>query len=72
MIPDDQLSRGIIFFFSGHNLKIDHDIFYKAKLLLMTFQVGTAFLWWTFLSNKSKFDREENLDIPFLRSGHQQ
>ncbi|BFY99685.1 hypothetical protein BsWGS_02725 [Bradybaena similaris] len=28
--------------------------------------VGTAFLWWTFISNKSKLDREEQMNIPLL------
>lgn len=30
------------------------------------FIVGTAFLWWTFISNKSKLDREEQMNIPLL------
>ncbi|XP_035828132.1 choline transporter-like protein 1 [Aplysia californica] len=36
-----------------------------ALAVLASF-VGSAFLWWTFLSNKHKLDREESLKIPLL------
>ncbi|BFZ16524.1 hypothetical protein BsWGS_19563 [Bradybaena similaris] len=28
--------------------------------------VGTSFMWWTFISNKNKLDKEEELKIPLL------
>ncbi|XP_059178407.1 choline transporter-like protein 1 [Physella acuta] len=37
-----------------------------VALAVLAGMVGTAFTWWTFISNKNKLDREERLKIPLL------
>ncbi|KAK3794487.1 hypothetical protein RRG08_003640 [Elysia crispata] len=41
-------------------------VWFIVALSVLTSLVGTAFLWWTFMSNKNKLDREEREQIPLL------